>query len=153
MKVYLLLAFVVAPGLAALALAAPAAEAPVKVTADQAPVEQWPAMAAAGDPLAQALLARAFFHGTDGKAENLKDAAEWARRSAAQNHPLGMFLGGYCQYYDFTQPRARREEDAKPFFEQAIAAGFEKLAEQGGRQWLTMLWGIARPPTRGMTTQ
>ena len=104
MKVHLLLAFVVAPGLAALVLRAPASEAAVKVTADQAPVEQWPAMADAGDPLAQALLARAFIYGTDGKAENPKDAAEWARRSAGQNHPLGMFLQGYRKYYDFTRP-------------------------------------------------
>jgi len=112
---------------------------PAKVTADQVPAEKWPAMAEAGDPLAQALLARAFLYGTDGKDCNPKSADVWARRSARQNHPLGLFLRGCCRDHDYMRPKAQREEEAKPFFEKALAAGFVKQAEQGGRQWLSLL--------------
>ncbi|MCX6872502.1 MAG: tetratricopeptide repeat protein [Verrucomicrobia bacterium] len=138
--------------LAALALAAAtgsSVDPPAKLTADQAPPAQWPALAAAGDPLAQALLARAYLLGTDGMAENPKAAALWAHRSAGKQHPLGLFLRGYARYRDFTRPKAERREAAKPFFEQAVAAGFATLAEQGGRQWLALLgdvhdsgWGV-----------
>ncbi len=126
------------------------AENPAKVTADQAPPAQWPAMAEAGDPLAQALLARAYFYGTDGMDVNPKTADAWARRSAGQNHPLGLFLRGWCCYFDLLRPEAEREQEAKPFFEQALAAGFEKQAGQGGRQWLAML-GLAHGRGCGMS--
>ena len=126
----------------ALALAAATsvrAEDPAKVTADQSPPAQWPAMANAGDPLAQALLARAYLLGTDGMLRNRETAALWADRSAGQKHPLGLFLRGYASFLDRTRPEAERKAAAKPFFEQAIAAGFAKQAERGGRQWLALL--------------
>lgn len=122
-----------------LSITAPAAELPAKVTADPARPEQWLAMAEIGDPLAQALLARAYLYGTDGKAENRKVATVWAARSATEQHPLGLFLLGCCRYFDPMQPEAKNEEAAKPLFERALAAGFEKEAEQGGRQWLALL--------------
>jgi len=82
MKARLLLASVAALNLATLALAAPAVQPPGNVTADQAPAGQRLAMAKAGDPLAQALLARAYLYGTDGKVPNQKTGAAWAERSA-----------------------------------------------------------------------
>lgn len=134
-----------------LPIMAVAAEPPAKVTADQAPAGQWPAMAQAGDPLAQALLARAYLYGTDGMGMNPDMGTAWADRSAAQNHPLGLFMRGYARYSDRARPKAQREEEAKAIFEQAIAAGFEKQAEQGCRQWLEVLgdahhlgWGMPK---------
>ena len=60
MKACLLQASLAVLGLVALALPVQAGEPPTKVAADQASPDQWPAMAEAGDPLAQALLARAY---------------------------------------------------------------------------------------------
>jgi hypothetical protein len=108
---------------------------PTKVTADQALSTEWTAMAEAGDPLAQALLARAYLVGTDGMVANPQTAGAWARRSAGQRHPLGLFLWGWCMRHDHSE----REAAAKPFFSQALAAGFKSGAGSGGRQWLATL--------------
>ncbi|MCX6874439.1 MAG: tetratricopeptide repeat protein [Verrucomicrobia bacterium] len=154
--------FLAAPALAAVmgvraespAASPLAAEPPAQVTADQAPPEKWPTMAEAGDPLAQALLARAYLLGTDGKAANPKEADAWARRSAGQKHPLGLFLRGWCCRYDRTRLMGAREEAAKSFFGEALAADFEEHAEQGGRQWLAVLgaahcYGFGMPENQG----
>jgi len=96
-------------------------------------------MATAGDPLAQALLARAYLYGMDGQGRSTKDAAAWAKKSGAKNHPLGLFVQGCCLYFDWTRPTEARENASRPFFDKAAGEGFQKRAEQEGRQWMSML--------------
>jgi len=108
-------------------------------TADKSPPAAWQAMADAGDPLAQALLARAYLFGVDGKRASHKDAAEWAAKSAAQSHPLGWFLQGYEIFSNPRNPKQKREAEARPSFEKAIEAGFLTSAEGAGRQWLSLV--------------
>ena len=107
--------------------------------AAKAPPEKWLAMAQTGDALAQALLARAYQYGTDGQPMSRRDAAAWAGKSAAQNHPLGVFMLGVCIEGDLTRPKETREREARTRYSQAVEAGFETMAENGGRQWMERL--------------
>ena len=112
--------------------------------------EQWQALAERGDALAQALLARAYAFGTDGKRGSPGEAARWAKASADQKHPLGLFMMGRlaAEGLDITAEAAK--EMKRPYLEAAVREGFVTLAEQGGRQWMMCL-GYACQGGAGVT--
>lgn len=99
----------------------------------------WLKMAESGDPLAQGLLARECLNGIEGDLRGYKDAAEWARKSASQNHPLGLFLLGRVIERDLTLPSVAREEESRLYYSKAFHAGFLTNAELGGKQWIAVL--------------
>jgi len=100
------------------------------------PPSDWKSHAEAGDPFAQALMARAYSVGTDGYPENPKKATAWAQKSAAFNHPLGIYMLGSCIYRDLDQPKQEREQEAHRLFSKAVTHGFLKKAGRGGKQWM-----------------
>ena len=91
------------------------------------------------DAFHQALLARAYCFGTDSKMENREAAEFWAKKSAAQKHPLGLFMLGIVTKRNLSIVREIRESEAKSYFAEAIHEGFITRANDGGRQWIALL--------------
>ena len=114
-----------------------------------APPGQWLALAQAGDALAQALLARAYLESADGMLWSQKEALAWAEKSAARGHPLGLHLLGECLEDDYARPKDVRHREAQALYSEAVLAGFETKAAQGGAQWMERV-GRACQKGRGM---
>jgi len=102
-------------------------------------IRQWQKKAEKGDALAQAIIARAYFCGTDGKHISLKDAKLWATKSAERDHPLGLFMLGQIAKKDSTTSKELREKNSRVFFDKSVKEGFLTGAEHGGRQWMSEL--------------
>jgi len=99
-------------------------------------VKEWQALAEGGDAFAQALMARACLGGVYGARMDPAEARRWAGKSAARNHPLGLYLAGTLSEDDPAIPAANRRRCASDYYMRAIAAGFLIKAEGGGRQWI-----------------
>ena len=99
-------------------------------------VKEWQPLAEGGDAFAQALMARACLGGVHGARLDLNQARIWAKKSAAQLHPLGLHLAGTLSETDPEIPAANRRRIATDYYARSVAAGFFVKAEGGGKQWI-----------------
>ena len=114
----------------------PPEQTPAKRNLAELSVKEWQPLAEGGDAFAQALMARACIGGVYGAKLDLNQARIWAKKSAAQLHPLGLNLAGALCETDPAIPAANRRRMAGDYYVRAVAAGFLIKAEGGGRQWI-----------------
>jgi TPR repeat protein/serine/threonine protein kinase len=99
-------------------------------------VEEWLPLAEGGDAFAQALMARACSGGVYGAKLDVEQARAWARKSAARNHPLGLYLTGTLSEDDPELAGSNRRKIANEYYVKSVSAGFFIKAEAGGKQWI-----------------
>ncbi len=90
---------------------------------------KWSELAHQGDPFAQALLARSYLRGTPPYQKNLSTAEEWARKSADNKHPLGLFI-----LADILLKKHGDSLESESLISQAVNAGF--FTNPTGGAWL-----------------
>jgi TPR repeat protein/predicted Ser/Thr protein kinase len=106
-----------------------------------APAE-WEKHANAGDGYAQALLARHCWYGGLGQPIDHTKAKQWAEKSAAQNHPLGLYMMGRITAKDASEPsQETRDANARLWYEKAVKEGFLSPPGDKAAAWMEALGG------------
>lgn len=98
-------------------------------------LEQLRLLADNGDPYAQALLARTYMLGATNTSIDMEQAALWAKKSADQNHPLGLYSMGVMA----EDPEFLQKSPAKTWYEKAGNAGLKDVPGTRDRQWMQIL--------------
>jgi TPR repeat protein len=107
-------------------------------------VKQATELANAGNPRAEALLARAYYQGK-GVAVDDHAAFHWAQRAANANDPDGLYFLGQC--YENSRGVARNLTKASDLYDRAIELG--QLDARAARSGIDYILGKGRSPAGG----